>query len=170
MPEESTTEELKPEQPSLTADIKPAQSVMAVFNKKKKDGPKKTATIDVFRLIKYIYPLTIVIIVLILTWVMYFLYNNVYLTMTQAQIVSTLKTKVIEESVDYSGFNAIADKIKDKDGLSDWPYLNYLSSPFMYGKKTPYPANPALGTSTPMAITASTTPLISTSSITAAKN
>lgn len=170
MPEVPSTEELTTEQPSLTADIKSTQPIMAVFNKNKKSGSKKTVTIDIFRLIKYIYPMTIFIIILILIWVMYFLYNNVYLTMTQAQIVSTLKTKVIEESVNYNGFNAIADKIKAKEKLSDWPYLNYLASPFLYGKKTPYPANPALATSTPPIVAASTTLSASTSSITAIKN
>lgn len=76
---------------------------------------------------------------------MSFLYTNVYLTMSQAAIVSNLKSKVIEESVNFDKFNGIEKKIMSKNNLSDWPYLNYLASPFVYGAKIPYPT----GSSTP---------------------
>lgn len=95
--------------------------------------------IDIFRLIKFIYPLTLLLIVIALCLVMLFLYNNVYLTMSQAEIVSSLKAKVIEESVDFSKFSGIVKKIEAKKALQNWPYLNYLSSPFTYGARLSYP-------------------------------
>lgn len=156
MPEEIDLNNIETDKPSLTAEVKPNQTVMAVFSHGKK-SIKRAGRIDVFKMIKYIYPLTIFVIVLILIWVMSFLYNNVYLTMTQAEIVSNLKSKVIEESVNYAGFNAIVDKIGGKKKLAEWPYLNYLASPFAYGKKTPYPSNPAPASSTsPITITTTT--------------
>ncbi len=84
--------------------------------------------------IKLIYPLTIFIIILVLTAVMSFLYNNVYLTMAQAGLVSNLKAKVIEESVDFEKFNNIVAKINDRKnsaGRSE----SQLASPFSYGSR-----------------------------------
>jgi len=117
---------------------------------------------DLSRNIKYIYPLTITVIIAVLCWVMYFLYNNVYLTMAQAELVSGLKTKVIEASVNLDRFNAVVKRINNMDQLANWPYLDYLVSPFDYGVRIPYPATttsvPALSaTSTLPATTASTT-------------
>ncbi|MFA5021039.1 MAG: hypothetical protein WC517_03200, partial [Patescibacteria group bacterium] len=79
---------------------------------------KAPGNFQLARLAKYIFSLTIAIIVLALAWVMSFLYNNVYLTMTQAEIVSSLKSKVIAESVDYDRFNKILEKINRKKGLA----------------------------------------------------
>jgi hypothetical protein len=83
--------------------------------------------------IKFIYPITIALIVLILTWLMSFLYNNVYLTMTQAETVSSLKSRVIEEKIDFAKFNAITAKIKTKGQAAAAPAA---SSPFEYGART----------------------------------
>jgi len=143
MPENKTINEpLTAPSPTLTPSEDKAPAAISsrfawknIFSRKNKpaDG------IDIFKAIKYIYPLTIFIIVLILIWVMSFLYNNVYLTMTQAEIVSSLKSKVIEESVDFSKFNDIVKKIADKKSLGSWPNLKYLTSPFSYGVRLSYP-------------------------------
>ncbi|MFA6526471.1 MAG: hypothetical protein WCT26_03630 [Candidatus Buchananbacteria bacterium] len=141
---------------SLTAapatPLTPADSAMAIapkskgVNWKKILGGKnpKSGELDIFKAIKFIYPFTILIIILILFWVMSFLYTNVYLTMSQAAIVSNLKSKIIEESVNFSKFNEIEKKITVKNSLSNWPYLNYLASPFAYGAKIPYPSNSSI--------------------------
>lgn len=151
-------DEIKTE--SLTsAEIIPAANPLTekkfwVLSNRKK---KTRQSLDIFKAIKYIYPLTIFIIVLILIWVMSFLYNNVYLTMTQAELVSSLKSSVIEESVNFKKFNTIVGKIAEKNSLSAWPYLDYLASPFSYGVKIPYPTKPAA------ILTSSSTPITSSS-------
>lgn len=163
--DEIKTESLTSPAPALTPgeDRAPEAGKPAKFDWKKIFGRKKKpiGEIDLFKAIKYIYPLTIAIIVLILIWVMSFLYNNVYLTMSQAEIVSSLKSKVIEESVDFSKFTEIVGEIDAKKALSAWPYLKYPSSPFSYGARLSYPETPIISrdqaTSTAVNAAATTT-------------
>jgi len=157
-------------QASLTASAEPAEP-----KQKKQPGfdlarlwgrPRKSpGDFHFARLAKYIFSLTIAVIVAVLAWVMFFLYNNVYLTMTQAEIVSSLKSKVIEESVDYGRFNKILEKINWKKELADWPYLDYLTSPFAFGPRTPYPIStlpPAAASSTSIRTATSSAPASTT--------
>lgn len=160
---------------SLTSSVASLTKGNTATEGKNIKDKKSAGNFNIYWMIKYIYSITIFFIVLILIWVMSFLYNNVYLTMTQAQLVSDLKSKVIEESVDYLTFNRILEKLDNKKKLADWPYLNYLASPFLYGKKLPYPTNPlpliastTNSTSSPISIvtsTATTTAKVSTSTL-----
>lgn len=125
-----------PVEPKTVAPQKPAFNWRGLL----KCPQHSLCAMDIFKAVKYFYPLTIVLIVAVLFWVMSFLYHNVYLTMTQAEIVTSLKTKVIEESVDFAKFNDIVKKVAAKKALADWPYLDYLSSPYAYGTRTAYPA------------------------------
>lgn len=126
---------------------------------------KPAKVFDAFKAAKFIYPLTIILIVSALGWILSFLYHNVYLTMTQAEIVSSLKTKVIEESVDSEKFSAVVGKIVAKKKLSSWAYFDYLASPFSYGARTAYPnAGAAISpaTTSPAGLPSSTTKSTST--------
>jgi len=118
-----------------------------------KSGAKKTRQLpDWFKLARYIYPLTIIIATLLISWLMFFLYDNVYLTMTQVAIVGNLKAHVIEERLSIENFNSIVSKLTEKKNLSSWRGASQLSNPFIYGKRNALaPATstvPALSTTT----------------------
>jgi len=66
------------------------------------------------QLVRYGYGLTIIIIILVLVWLMYFLYCNVYQTLGQAEIVTQLKQKVLEEDLQQDKFNLVVEKLKAK--------------------------------------------------------
>jgi len=95
---------------------------MKIFPSKKDQGVKK---IDVKKtkesknnlfvfLAKYGYTATILIIIVILCWLMYFLYKNVYQTLAQAELVTQLKQKVLEEDLEESKFTEVVKKLELK--------------------------------------------------------
>jgi len=63
---------------------------------------------------KYIYPAAIIIATTAICLVMSFLYANVYKTIAQAEVVTNLKGKVVEEQLQQTLFVQIIDKIKKK--------------------------------------------------------
>lgn len=68
---------------------------------------------------KYLYLVTTLIGTIFLLTIMGFLYFNVYKTLTQAEIVSDLKTKVIQKNIDIKKINKIIDKINQKTNCSE---------------------------------------------------
>ena len=64
---------------------------------------------------KYIYPVAIFIATAAVCLVMYFLYNNVYKTIDQAEVVTNLKGKVVQEQLQQALFLQIIDKIRKKE-------------------------------------------------------
>lgn len=113
---------------------------------------------DWFKTTKYIYPITIVAIVAVLTWFMFFLYGNVYATMSQAAELSNLKARISEEQLNKDNFYAILSRLAGKWELAFW--INNIpasSTPFAYG------ARPKINN--PVEVNASSTPNSSTSPI-----
>jgi hypothetical protein len=123
-----------------------------------KSGIKKIQRLpDWFKLVKYIYPLTIIVVIIFLSLLMTFLYNNVYLIMTQVAIVGNLKAHVIEERLSIENFNGVVSKLTEKKNLSLWRGANQLSSPFVYGKRNS--SAPATSTVPASSTTPTTTPI-----------
>lgn len=83
--------------------------------------------------IPFIYPVTIIIIVLFLSWFMNFLYNNVYMTLSQAIELTGLKAKVAEERINRPLFDKIVEHIDYKKTLDGRPAYNCSSTPLTYG-------------------------------------
>ncbi len=63
--------------------------------------------IDSLKISKYIYPITIFLMCLIVIWFMYFLYQKVYLTMADARFVISLKGDLLGEQIDKQKFEKI---------------------------------------------------------------
>lgn len=103
------------------------------FFKLKTEKKKAVRNIDWSSYIAFIYPITIVIIVLFLVWFMNFLYNNVYLTLSQAIELSGLKAKVIEERINQPLFDQITERIDYKKTLDGRPAYACSSTPLTYG-------------------------------------
>jgi hypothetical protein len=96
---------------------------------------KKTASrsVDWSNRIPFIYPLTIFIIVIFLTWFMNFLYNNVYLTLSQAIELTGLRAKVGVERINQPLFEKIASQIDYKKTLAGRPAYACSINPLSYG-------------------------------------
>lgn len=79
--------------------------------------------------IKYAYPLSIIIILIIIGVVLNFLYLNVYRTLSYAQTVTELSKQIPEQDVAQTKFNNIIEKIQKKQNspLSD---VDLLRNPF----------------------------------------
>lgn len=112
--------------------------------------------INWFKAAKYIYPITIIIIIIVLIWFMSFLYDNVYATMSQAVELSGLKSKVAEERLNLKEFDQIIKRIKDKNNLLNWTGSPPLITPFALGNKKPIKSTSTSATSTPAIKTTST--------------
>lgn len=70
-------------------------------------------------LIRYIYPVSILLGTLTLLGVMLFLYSNVYETLAQAELVNDLKAKVAQENLNLDKFNQIIEDMEDKSNCSE---------------------------------------------------
>jgi len=89
-----------------------------------------------FKTTKYIYPITIIVIVIFLTWFMSFLYDNVYTTMSQAAELSNLKAGISEERLNKNDFDEILGRLIGKQELIVWINAIAISStPFSYGNR-----------------------------------
>lgn len=80
---------------------------------------KKKIKINFFLLIRYFYPLSIFIIVVVLAALFAFLYKNVYQTLAQAETLTELKQKVSEEKLQKEKFNEIIENIENKSQRTD---------------------------------------------------
>lgn len=85
--------------------------------------------INSFLLIRYFYPVSIIIILIILGGFLFFLYQNVYQTLAQAKTVTDLKQKVSEERLQKEKFDEIIEKINQKIIPSE-RNLNNINNPF----------------------------------------
>jgi len=111
-------------------------------------------------IIRYIFPFTILIIIGILFWFFYFLYNNVYMTMAQATIVTDLKTKVISEQLSKDKFAEVIKKLAEKSSLALWNKAGTLKTPFEFGERNNYLTTPTSTISITATSTSSTLPVI----------
>jgi hypothetical protein len=160
MPEEiKITEPITAETPAKTTTEKPATFFGIKLPRAKlvKDNQKTADYLS--KTVNYIYPFTIFIIILGIGWFLFFLYNNVYQTMTKAEIVSRLKASVSEIPLEKQTFDNILNKLQQKASLDKWQAPKNISSPFEYGDRTNLPAE----TITPLASTTSNSSTISTS-------
>ncbi len=89
----------------------------------------KNLHINVFRLLRYSYPVTITLILIALSVVFFFLYQKVYKTLAFAEIVTNLKQKVPEEELEKNKFQSILDKIHQKVESNAIDFNN-LKNPF----------------------------------------
>lgn len=94
--------------------------------------------INFFALIRYFYPLAIFIIVLILLGLFWFLYQNVYQTISRAQELTELKKEVSQEYLKTELFDQILERIKSKQELPNYETNNNINNPFV----PPAPAMP----------------------------
>jgi|GEM_PF-2791916 hypothetical protein len=83
----------------------------------------------IFKVLKYSYSLTIVIIVVVLFTLGNFLYNNVYQTLSYAKAVTDLKKQVSSEYPEVDRFNTIIKNIEIKTTPNTKGLAN-LQNPF----------------------------------------
>jgi cell division protein FtsL len=96
-------------------DISSIKTKLGLIKKAKKDGgPSKLGYFTY-----YIYPITIILGTLMMIGVMLFLHQNVYKTISQAELVSNLKSKVAEEGLNLKRFNQIIEKMGKKKTCLD---------------------------------------------------
>jgi hypothetical protein len=103
---------------------------LPVSNKAKTNKIK----LDWFWLARLMYPLTIVAIIIILFAVMSFLYQEVYQTATQMDMLAGLKSKVIEVQINGNSLNQIKELLCRKTSTpAIWPFKN----PFVFSPNDP---------------------------------
>ncbi|MFA5125131.1 MAG: hypothetical protein WC473_04930 [Patescibacteria group bacterium] len=103
---------------------------LPVSNKAKTNKIK----LDWFWLARLMYPLTIVAIIIILFAVMSFLYQEVYQTATQMDMLAGLKSKVIEVQINGNSLNQIKELLCRKTSTpAVWPFKN----PFVFSQIDP---------------------------------
>ena len=76
-------------------------------------------TINLFALIKYLYPSTIILIVIILLFLIKFLYSNVYQTIISAELITDLRKEISEASLEKNKFNQVVENIKNKLSIGE---------------------------------------------------
>lgn len=93
---------------------------------KNKNKPK----INFFLIIRYLYPTTIALIVVVLMLLLRFLYTHVYQTIIQAELITDLRREISDESLEKTKFEQIIAnlKVKDNPNLTD---LDKLKDPFL---------------------------------------
>lgn len=121
----------------------------------------KKEKINWFKLTKLIYPVTITVIGVALIFVMYFLYQQVYQTAVQLDLVANLKSRVVEQQINKKTFNQVQQLFCRKTSTPAlWPFKN----PFVFSPLDP-PANkfnPAMPTANFLNVTST----IATTSVT----
>lgn len=154
LPNEKLTETLA-EQNKLAPTTMSVKKLFNFRREARKNFNQETAII-----IKYVYPLTILIIIAVLFLVFYFLYQNFYLTMTEAAAVNNLKINVLSTEINQTTFDQVIKRGNTKLSLTYWANSGNLKSPFNYGARNNYSAtttaNPII-TSTTTKATATTT-------------
>lgn len=132
LPNEKLTETLA-EQNKPTPE---ATTTKKLFNFRRE--ARKDFGVEVAFTIKYVYPITLLIIIAVLLAVFYFLYQNFYLTMTQTVAVTNLKTNVLATELNQAKFDQIIKNENAKLFLSHWDNSGNLKSPFNYGSRNNY--------------------------------
>ena len=75
----------------------------------------KKIKINFITLIRYLYPITIVLIVITLAFLIKFLYSNVYQTIIQAELITDLKKVISEEILKREKFDKVIENIENKE-------------------------------------------------------
>lgn len=89
----------------------------------------KLPTLKDFYLLRYLYPITILIVIIGLTFLLVFLYRNVYLTLSQAEIVTMLKKEIPEQNLERDKLMQIIDKLQAKS--SPIEKIDSINNPFI---------------------------------------
>lgn len=80
------------------------------------------------------YPLTILLVIMILSWFMYFLYNNVYETIALGQNITALKTQVVSQNLNENDFNKIVGLTQNKNAGVAWQ-ADKINNPFIFAPR-----------------------------------
>lgn len=75
---------------------------------------KKPNKINFFLIIRYLYPVTIILIIITLFILIRFLYNNVYQTIIQAELITDLRKEISDQSLDKNKFDQVTKNIEAK--------------------------------------------------------
>ncbi|MDO8668783.1 MAG: hypothetical protein Q7K65_00635 [Candidatus Buchananbacteria bacterium] len=70
--------------------------------------------INFFLIVRYLYPATIIVIVITLIILTRFLYNNVYQTIIQAELITDLRKEISDQSLERDKFNQIISNVESK--------------------------------------------------------
>jgi hypothetical protein len=90
--------------------------------------------INYSKFVKHSYSLTILVIAIIAVWFIFFLYNNIYLVIIQAEKILDLKTNTVQEIIKKQKLDEVIIKIDKKNENYNQPQkLNF--DPF-YPQKT----------------------------------
>lgn len=85
--------------------------------------------INFFLIVRYLYPITITVIIVILFFLMQFLYHNVYQTIIEAELITDLRKETSEENLEKNKFDQVITKLNLKS-LADKLDANSLKDPF----------------------------------------
>ena len=85
--------------------------------------------INFFLIIRYLYPITIVVIIITLLILLKFLYNNVYQTIIQAELITDLRKEVTDENLAKDKFDQVLQKIELKSS-SNTADISVIKDPF----------------------------------------
>lgn len=126
------------------------------FFKNDKTTAKKSVQLS--KIANFIYPITILVIIIGMGWFVFFLYNNVYQTMSSAETVNKLRANVSSVSLEKDKFNTIIVQLQQKLLIGSWQAPANISNPFEYGERTNLATTPIVTTTPIIApITASST-------------
>lgn len=78
---------------------------------------------------RYLYPITIILIVVVLALIMRFLYHNVYQTIIEAELITDLRKEVSDEVLKEKSFKQVIDNI-DKKSRNDALNIETIKNPF----------------------------------------
>lgn len=92
--------------------------------------------INFFLIIRYLYPITIIIILIVLILLLRFLYSNVYQTIIQAELITDLRKEISDQSLEKNKFDQISKNIELKinaekintASIKD-PFQNFIVAP-----------------------------------------
>ena len=82
-----------------------------------------------FYWLKCLYPITILLVIIGLTLLLVFLYRNVYLTLSQAEIVTMLKKEAPEQNLEKNKLMEIIEKLEAKS--TPQPKIESIRNPFL---------------------------------------
>ncbi|MEK7072393.1 MAG: hypothetical protein AAB969_02380 [Patescibacteria group bacterium] len=97
--------------------------------------------INFFLIIRYLYPATIVVIIIMLFFVMKFLYDNVYQTIIQAELITDLRKEISDQNLEKNKFDQIIKNIESKT-QAEKINLDQVKDPFQSLSIPPPPPKP----------------------------
>ncbi|OGY44674.1 MAG: hypothetical protein A3B89_04295 [Candidatus Buchananbacteria bacterium RIFCSPHIGHO2_02_FULL_40_13] len=78
----------------------------------------KIKNISFFKIVGYLYPATILAIVLVLLFLIRFLYANVYQTIIQAELITDLRKEVSEQNLEKEKFDKVLENLNWKTTIT----------------------------------------------------